>query len=117
MSSKSLSSAHSVRINSISPGAIVTEIFGVGQKLEGESLTASDKYLKETKAFDDFQPIARAGVPKDISNIALFLASDESSFVTGQDFVVDGGLLAGRPLDTASQSFKKINDALKNFKA
>ncbi len=107
---------YSVRINSISPGAIITEIFGVGQKLKGESLEKSDKYLKETDSFKDFQPIPRAGLPEDIANLALFLASNESSFVTGQDFLVDGGLTSGRPLDLASKSFKKINDALKEFK-
>ena len=106
----------SVRINSISPGAIVTEIFGVGRKLQGKDLETSDKYLRETDAFNDFQPIPRAGLPGDIANLALFLASDESSFVTGQDFLVDGGFTAGRPLELASKSFKKINDALKEFK-
>ena len=106
----------SVRINSISPGAIVTEIFGVGRKLQGKDLETSDEYLRKTDAFNDFQPIPRAGLPNDIANLALFLASDESSFVTGQDFLVDGGLTAGRPLDLASKSFKKINDALKEFK-
>ncbi len=104
----------SVRINSISPGAIITEIFGVGQKLKGEVLSTSDERLSETDAFNDFQPIPRAGLPKDIANLSLFLASDESSFITGQDFLVDGGLTAGRPLDIASKSFKKINDVLKN---
>ena len=106
----------SVRINSISPGAIVTEIFGVGRKLQGKDLEISDEHLKQTDAFNDFQPIPRAGLPADIANLALFLASDESSFVTGQDFLVDGGLTAGRPLELASKSFKKINDALRDFK-
>ena len=106
---------YNVRVNSISPGAIITEIFGVGQKLSGEKLSLSDDHLKSTNAFNDFQPIPRAGLPEDIANLAIYLASDESTFVTGQDFVVDGGLLAGRPLNLASESFRKINSSLKSF--
>ena len=104
-----------IRAVSISPGAIITEIFGVGQKLSGEKLSSSEHHLKSSEAFNDFQPIPRAGLPEDIANLALYLASDESTFVTGQDFVVDGGLLAGRPLNIASDSFKKINQSLKSF--
>ena len=75
----------------------------------------SDDHLKESEAFNDFHPIARAGLPEDIANLAIYLASDESTFVTGQDFIVDGGLLAGRPLNVASESFKKINRSLKSI--
>ena len=106
---------YNIRVNSISPGAIITEIFGVGQKLSGEKLSLSDDHLKSSEAFNDFQPISRAGLPEDIANLAIYLASDESTFVTGQDFVVDGGLLAGRPLNLASESFKKINRSLKSI--
>ena len=106
---------HNIRVNSISPGAIITEIFGIGQKLSGEKLSLSDDHLKSSGAFNDFQPIQRAGLPEDIANLAMYLASDESTFVTGQDFVVDGGLLAGRPLNLASESFKKINNSLKSL--
>ena len=106
---------YNIRVNSISPGAIITEIFGVGQKLSGEKLSLSDDHLKSSEAFNDFQPISRAGLPEDIANLAIYLASDESTFVTGQDFVVDGGLLAGRPLNVASESFKKINMSLKSI--
>ena len=106
---------NNIRVNSISPGAIITEIFGVGQKLSGEKLSLSDEHLKSSEAFNDFQPIPRAGLPEDIASLAIYLASDESTFVTGQDFVVDGGLLAGRPLNVASESFKKINQSLKSF--
>ena len=106
---------YNIRVNSISPGAIITEIFGVGQKLTGEKLSISDDHLKSSDAFNDFQPIQRAGLPEDIASLAVYLASDESTFVTGQDFVVDGGLLAGRPLHLASESFKKINSSLKSI--
>jgi NAD(P)-dependent dehydrogenase (short-subunit alcohol dehydrogenase family) len=41
------------------------------------------------------QPVARGGQPDDISNMVAFLASDEASFITGQHFVVDGGLTSG----------------------
>jgi NAD(P)-dependent dehydrogenase (short-subunit alcohol dehydrogenase family) len=42
------------------------------------------------------QPMPRAGEPRDIANAALFLASDEAGFITGQELVVDGGLITGR---------------------
>lgn len=44
----------------------------------------------------DKQPIRRAGAPEDIARAALWLASDESTFVNGHALVVDGGLTGGR---------------------
>ena len=41
---------------------------------------------------DSFQPIGRPGEPREIANVALFLASDESSFITASQFLVDGGI-------------------------
>jgi NAD(P)-dependent dehydrogenase (short-subunit alcohol dehydrogenase family) len=46
------------------------------------------------KAIGDSLPIGRLGVPRDIANAALFLASDESAFMTGAEMVVDGGFYA-----------------------
>jgi 2-keto-3-deoxy-L-fuconate dehydrogenase len=46
-------------------------------------------------------PLGRIGTPAEVANYALFLASDESSFVTGGVHVIDGGLLAGRKLEVA----------------
>jgi NAD(P)-dependent dehydrogenase (short-subunit alcohol dehydrogenase family) len=44
-------------------------------------------------------PIGRLGTPLDVAECAVYLASDESSFVTGTSFVVDGGLMAGRKVE------------------
>jgi hypothetical protein len=59
----------------------------------------------------DQQSIRRAGIPEDIANAALFLASDSSSFITGETLLVDGGLLSGRiPYDPqeAQEKFYEI---------
>jgi NAD(P)-dependent dehydrogenase (short-subunit alcohol dehydrogenase family) len=78
-----------VRVNSISPGAIVTGIFGKNAGLEG---ARADKVAGVVKdMFKTVQPIPRAGLPEDIARAAVFLASDGSEFITGQDIVVDGG--------------------------
>lgn len=82
-----------IRVNAISPGAIVTPIFlkelGVPAGRETEALDL----LRQ--AFGKALPAGRAGDPADIAAVAAFLASDEGSYVTGQDWVVDGGLTAG----------------------
>jgi len=81
-----------IRVNSISPGAIVTGIFGKATGVEG---TKADR-VSDTVAevFATLQPIPRAGLTEDIARAALFLAGDASSFINGQDLVVDGGLTA-----------------------
>jgi NAD(P)-dependent dehydrogenase (short-subunit alcohol dehydrogenase family) len=79
-----------IRVNSISPGAIVTGIFG---KLAGVEPSKADKLTDLVKeSFAALQPIPRAGATDDIARAAVYLASDGSSFVNGQDIVVDGGL-------------------------
>lgn len=52
----------------------------------------------------NLQPIRRAGHPTDIANMALFLASDESEWITGTAMVVDGGAIAGDSIRLAQQS-------------
>jgi NAD(P)-dependent dehydrogenase (short-subunit alcohol dehydrogenase family) len=78
-----------VRVNSISLGAIVTGIFGKNAGLEGSKADKVAGLVKD--AFATIQPIPRAGMPEDVARAAVFLASDGSGFVTGQDVVVDGG--------------------------
>ena len=81
-----------IRVNSISPGAIVTGIFAKGAGVEGSKADRLTEAVKE--AFASIQPIPRAGATDDIAECAAFLASDASSFISGQDIVVDGGHIA-----------------------
>ena len=82
-----------VRSNAICPGAIATPIFGasfgLGRQVADKMIEPLKKHLASA------QPMPRCGVPEDIAQTALFLASDASQFVTGQAIVVDGGLTSG----------------------
>jgi NAD(P)-dependent dehydrogenase (short-subunit alcohol dehydrogenase family) len=79
-----------IRVNSISPGFIVTGIFG---KLAGVEASKADRVTDLVKErFSTLQPIPRAGATDDIARAAIYLAGDGSSFVNGQDIIVDGGL-------------------------
>jgi NAD(P)-dependent dehydrogenase (short-subunit alcohol dehydrogenase family) len=85
-----------VRVNSISPGAIATPIFwggsGRARTLDDEDNAA--KMVKLKKNLAQATPLPRAGLPEDIARAALYLASDEASFVNCHDLVVDGGRIA-----------------------
>lgn len=85
-----------IRVNAICPGIIVTNIFtnalGVPAQMRDALLPKIDQ------AFAAWPPMGRSGIPEDIANTALWLASAEASYVTGQAIVVDGGLTAGRPM-------------------
>lgn len=84
-----------VRVNSISPGAIATGIFA--KALGATDADAADATAARIEGvFAQGQPIPRAGKPLDIADAAVFLASPESSFVSGTDLMIDGALLAGR---------------------
>ncbi len=83
-----------VRVNSISPGGIATGIFG---KALGLPTDRAEQTVEAVKAgLAKMQPIPRAGLTDDIALAAVFLASDDSSFVNGHDLVVDGGVIGGR---------------------
>lgn len=79
-----------VRVNCICPGFIATP-------LSLNTVGKPDTEMEPRKAWmSNAQPIERPGEPRDIAEMALFLASARSSFITGQAFVVDGGFHAGR---------------------
>jgi NAD(P)-dependent dehydrogenase (short-subunit alcohol dehydrogenase family) len=73
--------AHGIRVNSISPGLIETN--QTREQLKDPQWAA---------AMLGKIPLGRLGRPQEVANVALFLASDESSYVTGVDIVVDGGM-------------------------
>ena len=73
-----------IRVNSISPGPIETPIFG--------KMGLSQDQLQAFSTFISALPLGRSGQPEEIAAVALFLASDESSYITGVDLCVDGGL-------------------------
>ena len=83
-----------VRVNCICPGGIATPIFGKAFGLDDEGADRVARMMRMPLA--QMQPIRRAGLPDDIANAALWLASDDSSFVNGHALVVDGGLTGGR---------------------
>jgi NAD(P)-dependent dehydrogenase (short-subunit alcohol dehydrogenase family) len=97
-------SPQKIRVNAICPGLIATSIFGtaLGMNREAADQMAALVAQKASVA----QPIPKAGLPADIASAALYLASDDSVFVTGTHIVVDGGITIGgrHAWDTAAPS-------------
>ncbi len=71
---------HNVRVNAIAPGLIQTDL--------SSFFWRDEKFMQHLR---ETQPIPRIGLPEEISFAALYLASDESSYITGQTLVIDGG--------------------------
>ncbi|MFW9908188.1 MAG: SDR family NAD(P)-dependent oxidoreductase [Candidatus Thorarchaeota archaeon] len=99
-----------IRVNCICPGVILTAIFGKSKEMSNEAI--EEKYENLKHLFDRAQPIKRAGLPEDIANAVLWLASDDSSFVTGHALVVDGGQSAGQPWSGQMKWTAAIESAL-----
>ncbi len=99
----------SVRVNSISPGGVATGIFGKSAGLSDEQAEQTAEIVKGALA--RMQPVPRAGLTDDIALAAVFLASDESSFVNGHDLVVDGGLIGGQRWSEQQQRLGEMRAA------
>jgi 3-oxoacyl-[acyl-carrier protein] reductase len=76
---------YNINVNAIGPGPIATELFTAANPLDSP----------RTKAIINGIPLKRMGQPEDVANLILFLASDESSFITGQVIFLCGGLTVG----------------------
>lgn len=72
-------SGYGITVNGIEPGNILTE---------GMKMHRSATFIK---TMEDAVPLGRLGTPRDIANAALFLASDDASYITGTTIIVDGG--------------------------
>jgi NAD(P)-dependent dehydrogenase (short-subunit alcohol dehydrogenase family) len=118
---------HNIRVNAISPGAIWLEMYEeaqLNQVAEEDREMFMDLFAEEMKVgHKHAQPMGRVGMPVDIAWTAVFLASDESRFLTGQNIVVDGGLttylsLFGMEgaLEIKAASEKKIGSWIEDHK-
>lgn len=79
---------YGIRVNSISPARVHTPFV--------DGFIKANYPGKEKEMFEKLsktQPIGRMGNPEDVANLALYLCSDEASFITGTDFPIDGGFI------------------------
>jgi 3alpha(or 20beta)-hydroxysteroid dehydrogenase len=81
-----------IRVNSVHPGAIDTAMVS----------TALGGYEVDNSLIGEWVTLGRVGQPEEVANVVLFLASDESSYCTGGEFVVDGGATATHALAAAA---------------
>ena len=100
---------NNIRVNAICPGFIATP-------LAANTVGRPDELVERVKpGFAKAQAIPRAGEPDDIAQMACWLAGDRSTFVTGQHFVVDGGVSCG--LKWADQpAFQKSYHPIKVYR-
>lgn len=73
-----------IRVNALSPGSIDTPVFG--------KIVPQEQVEQVKRVWIDITPAGRQGLPSDIGNAAVFLASDDSAFIVGTEILSDGGL-------------------------
>lgn len=101
-----------VRTNAISPGVIATGIFAKAAGLDHKKAETTVEGI--TSMLAEVQAIPRAGITDDIANAAVYLGSDEASFVNGEDIVIDGGLIWGLRTSQAQATRAKWAEAFKD---
>ena len=81
-----------IRVNSVSPGSVRTPILELAARtFDGENADIEDVFRR----FGAAHPIGRIGEPDEVARLVAFLVSARSGFITGADYRIDGGLLAG----------------------
>lgn len=101
---------YQIRVNSILPGFIATSIFGASLGLPREQADQMAEMVAQ--AGGAMQPIGRTGSGHDIANMAAFLSSPAAGFVTGGEFLVDGGMTVGPPHSWNEETGGPLLDAL-----
>ncbi|MDQ3076493.1 MAG: SDR family oxidoreductase [bacterium] len=94
---------YNIRCNSVHPGSILTTMWKL-------MLGDGEVYETNLKKFTKDTPMKRFGTPEEVAYAVLYLASDESSYTTGSELSVDGGILAG----TLTSPDADINNSKKN---
>lgn len=79
---------HGIRVNAVAPAVVHTPIYG--------SFIEPAKIAETLKGFDGFHPLGRIGQPADVAAVIDVLSSDQTAWVTGAVWDVDGGVMAGR---------------------
>ncbi len=79
---------YNIRVNAVSPAVVVTPIY--------EAFIEADQIESTLQGFNEFHPIGRVGRPEDIAQTIQYLLSDDTSWVTGAIWDIDGGVMAGR---------------------
>lgn len=80
--------ADRIRVNAVAPGLVETPLLS--------TFLSKEEILKVLPTFNAFHPLGRVGQPGDVAEAILFLASDQSAWITGVVLPVDGGVMAGR---------------------
>jgi len=102
-----------IRVNAICPGGIATAIFApMAGEMSAELTERTPDIVEPWLA--EVLPLGRSGFPADIANAALWLASSESSFVSGEALTVDGGLTAGRRWSQTLNRFEQLQERFRS---